>query len=430
MSVSIKRRQLLGAAAGLGVGAVTPAFAQLRIEISGVGANRIPLALQPLNGTEETGIDVMMVVSADLMRTGDFRLTDRGKEAALETSIRPDFSVWRQKEANVLATGSIVRLADGRWDVRYRLFDVVQGQQIDEWSAIAADSQLRMLAHRVADRIYDKLTGFGGLFTSRLAYVVQYAKDRYELIVADSDGANARPALRSSEPIISPVWSPDGSQLAYVSFEAKKPVVYVHTVATGQRRVLANFRGNNSAPAFSHDGSRLAVALSRDGYTQIFMINADGSGVERFSKSLAIDTEPVFSPDGQWLYFTSDRGGSPQIYRQPLAGGPAHRVTFNGNYAVSPAINPQGMELSYVTRINGRFCVAIMELETGQERILTGNAFDESPCFSPNGRVICYASERNGKGVLGTVSTDGAISAWLTASSGDIREPTWSPLLI
>ena len=159
------------------------------------------------------------------------------------------------------------------------------------------------------------------------------------------------------------------------------------------------------------------------------MINTDGSGVQRFSKSLAIDTEPVFSPDGQYLYFTSDRGGSPQIYRQPLAGGSAQRVTFNGNYAVSPALNPQGTEISYVTRSNGRFRIAIMDLQTGQERILTGNEFDESPCFSPNGRIICYASERNKKGVLGTVSTDGAVSAWLTASAGDIREPTWGPLL-
>ena len=428
--VSFSRRRLVAAGLAAGSLAALPAWAQLRIEITGVGANRIPLALERFNGTAETGIDLMQVVGADLARTGAFNLIKDGtSQASLTTSVQPQFSVWAEKKANVLASGSLVKLADGRWDIRFRLFDVVAGSQIDEWFVMADNRQLRMVSHRIADRIYDKLTGLGGLFASRLAYVVQHSPQSYELIVADSDGANALPALRSKEPIISPAWSPDGKQLAYVSFEARKPIVYVHTVATGRRRAVANFRGNNSAPAFSHDGKRLAVALSREGATQIFLINTDGSGVQRFSRSLAIDTEPVFSPDGRYLYFTSDRGGSPQIYRQPLEGGSAQRVTFNGNYAVSAAINPQGTQLSYITRVGGRFRVAIMDLQTGQERILTGNEFDESPCFSPNGRIICYASERGRKGVLATVSTDGAVSAWLTAASGDIREPTWGPLL-
>ena len=428
--VSFSRRRLVAAGLAAGSLAALPAWAQLRIEITGVGANRIPLALERFNGTAETGIDLMQVVGADLARTGAFNIIKDGtSQASLTTSVQPQFSVWAEKKANVLASGSLVKLADGRWDIRFRLFDVVAGSQIDEWFVMADNRQLRMVSHRIADRIYDKLTGLGGLFASRLAYVVQHSPQSYELIVADSDGANALPALRSKEPIISPAWSPDGKQLAYVSFEARKPIVYVHTVATGCRRAVANFRGNNSAPAFSHDGKRLAVALSREGSTQIFLINTDGSGVQRFSRSLAIDTEPVFSPDGRYLYFTSDRGGSPQIYRQPLEGGSAQRVTFNGNYAVSAAINPQGTQLSYITRVGGRFRVAIMDLQTGQERILTGNEFDESPCFSPNGRIICYASERGRKGVLATVSTDGAVSAWLTAASGDIREPTWGPLL-
>ena len=326
-------------------------------------------------------------------------------------------------------TGSLDKLADGRWEVRFYLYDVVQESTVDEWVAAASEQNLRMLAHRIADRIYEKLTGMGGLFCSRLAYVVQHSAQSYELIVADSDGANPAPALRSREPIISPAWSPDGRHLAYVSFEAKKPVVYVHTVATGRRRVVANFRGNNSAPAFSPDGQHLAVALSRDGYTQIFMIKTDGSGVNRFSRSLAIDTEPVFSPDGQWLYFVSDRGGSPQIYRQAISGGQAERVTFGADYAVSPTLSPDGAQLCYVTRVDGRYRVAVMELATGQEKILTGNDFDESPSFAPNGRMIVFASERGRKGVLGTVSIDGSVSAWLSTATGDIREPTWGPLL-
>lgn len=195
--------------------------------------------------------------------------------------------------------------------------------------------------------------------------------------------------------------------------------------------MLANFRGNNSAPAFSPDGKKVALALSRDGFTQIFMINTDGTGVSRFSHSYAIDTEPVFSPDGKYIYFTSDRGGSAQIYRQALEGGtPAERVTFGADYAVSPALNPDGTVLTYVTRVAGRFRVTAMDLASGQEMILTNNAADESPCFSPNGQMIVYATERAKRGVLATVSTDGAVHAWLTGPAGDIREPTWGPLIV
>lgn len=430
MAVNFDRRTLLKAfGAGAGLGMIPNALAQLRIEISGVGANQIPIALQTLNGSNAVNFDLMRIVAADLSRTGDFRLVEATSEPTIEESINPDYAMWRAKEVNVVATGSIERLADERWEVRCRLFDAVQGAMIDEWVGTSSQRRIRLTAHRIADRIYSKLTGMGALFCSRLAYVVERAPNNYELIVADSDGANALPALKSREPIISPAWSPDGKLLAYVSFEAKKPVVYVHEVATGQRRVVANFRGNNSAPAFSPDGTRLAVALSRDGYTQIFLINTDGSGVQRFSRSLAIDTEPVFSPDGKYLYFTSDRGGSPQIYRQALSSGQAQRVTFNGNYAVSPVLDRTGELLAYITRTDGHYRVCIMELATGQEMVLTNNQYDESPCFSPNGRMIVYASERNRKGVLATVSVDGTVSSWLTSANGDIREPTWGPLL-
>lgn len=432
MTFRLERRSLLSAAASAALlGPAAAVNAQLRIEITGVGANQIPLAYAPMNGAAETGIDPMRVVAADLSRTGAFRIIVGEAEATLEESVRPNLEFWRGKEAAMLATGSIIRLADGTWDIRYRLFDTVQNAEVDRGQWITDNRQLRMTAHRIADRIYTKLTGLGALFASRLAYVAEYSKKSFELIVADSDGANALPALKSREPIISPAWSPDGKQLAYVSFEAQKPVVYIHTVATGRRRVLANFWGNNSAPAFSPDGKKVALALSRDGFTQIFMINTDGTGVSRFSHSYAIDTEPVFSPDGKYIYFTSDRGGSAQIYRQALEGGtPAERVTFGADYAVSPALNPDGTVLTYVTRVAGRFRVTAMDLASGQEMILTNNAADESPCFSPNGQMIVYATERAKRGVLATVSTDGAVHAWLTGPAGDIREPTWGPLIV
>lgn len=267
------------------------------------------------------------------------------------------------------------------------------------------------------------------MFASRLVYVAQLARNRYELVISDSDGANPRAALQSHEPIISPVWSPDGRKVAYVSFEDRKPIIYVQEPATGARHAICAFRGNNSAPAFSADGSMLAVALSRDGLTQIYLMNANGTGLRRFTKSYGIDTEPCFSQDRQWVYFTSDRGGAPQIYRQPLSGGPAERVTFGSSYAISPAISSDGRYLSYISRIDGRFRTAVMDLTTGQNTLVTTTDRDESPSFAPNGRFLVYATEVNGRGVLGTASVDGRLSTRLTGQ-GDIREPCWGPILL
>ena len=427
----VSRRGLIAGTVALGALSVAPrAFSQLQIRIMGVGANCLPIGLQPMNGSTETGIDIFSVVGTDLERTGAFRLIHTSQEATLEEALRPNLHVWQELGANVMATGSIVQTVDGRFDVRYRLFDCAkESEALDEATFVVSSSQLRLCAHRIADRIYDKLTGNGAMFASRLAYVVQYDANHYELIVADSDGANPKAALKSTEAIISPAWSPDGKQLAYVSFEESKPVVYVHTVATGQRRLVANFRGNNSAPAFSPDGKTIAVALSRDGFTQIYLINSDGTNVRRLTRSFAIDTEPVFSPDGKAIYFTSDRGGTPQVYRQNLETGEANRMTFNADYAVSPALDPTGTQLAYVTRIDSRYRIACMNLATGEELILSKTDLDESPCFSPNGRMIVYASEENRRGVLATVSVDGTTSTRLMGPTGDIREPTWSPLI-
>lgn len=425
-----RRTVLAAAAAASGLAAVPAANAQLQIEITGVGANQTPIALVPMTGSSATQIDPMQIVASDLSRTGAFRTEEAPDELSFEDSLRPDLQAWSKDGVALVATGSVAQAVDGRWDIRYRLFDTTKGlEPIDEASYLATTSQLRMVAHRIADRIYDCVTGFGAMFASRIAYVVEHNKKSYELIVADSDGANARAALKSTEPIISPAWSPDGQELAYVSFEMHKPVVYVHTVATGKRRTLANFWGNNSAPAFSPDGNQVALALSRDGFTQIFIINTDGSGVRRFSRSLAIDTEPVYSIDGKFMYFTSDRGGTPQIYRQPIDGDHAVRVTFASDYAVSPSVNPAGTHLTYVTRLDGRYRVAVLDIASGQETVVSKTDRDESPCFSPNGRMIVYASERAGKGLLATVSVDGTVSAWLTGPKADIREPTWGPLI-
>ncbi|HBC69462.1 MAG TPA: Tol-Pal system protein TolB [Sutterella sp.] len=431
MQTVFSRRKLL--AAGVGAAALgalpTVALSQLRIEITGVGANQIPVALMPMAGSAASGIDLMQIVAADFGRTGEFRLIQGEAEASAEDWAKPNVAPWAARGASVLATGAIDRKSQDEWEIVYKLFDAAGGTLLDESHFLSTDVQLRMTAHRIADRIYDKLTGLGGLFTSRIAYVNERAQNQFELVIADSDGANARTALRSSEPIISPAWSPDGKQVAYVSFENKKPVVYVHTLATGKRRVVANFRGNNSAPAFSPDGAKLAVALSRDGMTQIFLINADGTGVKRFSRSLAIDTEPCFSVDGKYIYFTSDRGGSPQIYRQMVGSDQAERVTFDSGYAVSPSIDAKGTNLAYVSRDSGRYRVSVMDLQSGEHMLVSRTDFDESPSFSPNGRMIIYATERDKRGVLATASVDGTVHAMLSGPAGDIREPTWGPLI-
>ena len=426
---SLSRRTLLGAGIAAGALSACPAFADLRIEITGVGANQIPIAIQPFQGASAAPTDPAEVIAADLERSGAFRRISVTQEASAENLEKPEgLAAAGKAGAAVYVVGAVQALSDGRWDVRCLFYDAVSGEQLDSIGVSAGKDLLRMAAHRCADRIYTRLTGEGAMFASQIAYVAQLAKRRYELIIADSDGGVPRTALQSPEPIISPTWSPDGRQLAYVSFEERKPIVYVHELSTGRRRKVANFRGNNSAPAWSPDGRELAVALSRDGLTQIYRINADGSGLKRFTQSYGIDTEPVYSKDGRWIYFTSDRGGTPQIYRQPVAGGAAERVTFGSSYAISPDISPDGMRMAYVSRIDAEYRLAVMDLSTGQDMLVTNTNRDESPSFAPNGRFLVYATEVSGRGVLGTCSADSRLTTRLYGE-GDIREPAWGPIL-
>ena len=401
------------------------AWAQFRVEVTGVGLTQVPLAVAAFKGEDTSPQKISAIVLADLERSGQFRVIDAGGTPLDELS-RPDLSQWRQRNADALVVGSVSRLADGRFDVRARLWDVVGGQMRGEFKEVVVASDLRLSAHRLADQIYEKLTGDKGVFATRISYVTQSAS-RYTLWVADSDGEGAQAALASPEPIISPSWSPTGSQLAYVSFESKKPVIYVHELATGKRRVVANFKGSNSAPTWSPDGRSLVVTLSRDGGSQLFQVDAQGGEPRRLTQSNGIDTEPAFSPDGRQIYFVSDRGGSPQIYRMPAVGGNAERVTFSGTYNISPTVSPDGRWLAYVSRNGGQFKLHMMDLASGQVNGISDTVSDEKPSFAPNSKLVVYATQVQGREALMTTTLDGKIKARLAGQGGDIREPDWGP---
>ena len=404
--------------------AVPMAQAQFRVEISGVGAAQVPIAIARFRDEDRTPQVLSAIVRADLERSGLFRGVDApGVQDELRT---PAMTEWRTRAADALVGGSVTKLADGRFDVRFKLWDVVKGSELGGQSTVVDPADLRLAAHRIADYVHEKLTGQKGVFSTRIAYVTKVGS-RFTLRIADADGEGGQVALVSPEPIISPAWSPDGRELAYVSFESQKAVVYVQDASSGKRRAVANFRGSNSAPAWSPDGQTLAVTLSRDGGSQLYLMGRNGDNVRRLTQSIGIDTEPVFAPDGRSVYFVSDRGGGPQIYRTSLNGAAVERITFTGSYNISPAISPDGRLLAYISRQGGGFKLYVQDLSGGTPQALSDTSDDESPSFAPNGRLIIYASRSLGRDVLMTTTIDGKIRARLVSSNADVREPVWGP---
>jgi TolB protein len=415
------KKFLLSCALGL---IALQAQAQFRVEVSGVGLTQIPVAVAGFRGDEQSPQKISAIVQADLERSGQFKQVEAAY--GLDETSRPELNAIRQRGADALVAGSVTRLADGRYDVRFRLWDTVRNQDLGGQSHAVPAGDLRLTAHRIADFIYERLTGDKGNFSTRLTYVTK-AGSNYRLWVADADGENAQPAFSSQEPIISPAWAPNGNQLAYVSFESRKPVVYVQDLDTGKRRLVASFKGSNSAPAWSPDGTSLALTLSRDGGSQLFVMDARGGEPKRLLQSQAIDTEPTYAPDGRTVFFVSDRGGSPQIYKVAASGGAPERVTFSGNYNISPSVSPDGKWLAYISRVGGAFKLHVMELASGVTAAITDTTADESPSFSPNSRLVIYATLLQGKEALMTSTLDGRIKARLAGQSGDIREPGWGP---
>ena len=422
--MSMNRRSCL---ASLVAAPAWPAFAQFRVEVSGVGMTQLPISLAAFRGEDRSPEKISNIVLADLERSGLFRAVPP-LAVPMDETTRPDFSALRQKGADSLVAGSVTLLADGRFDVRFRLWDLVRAQDAGGQSYSVVRGDLRLVAHRIADFVYEKLLGERGIFSTRIVYVTR-TPARYNLWVADADGENAQSALASPESIISAAWSPRGDQLAYVSFESRKPVIYVHDIASGRRQLRASFRGSNSAPAWSPDGNTLAVTLSRDGGSQIYALEGASNDPKRLTQSSGIDTEPAYAADGKSLFFVSDRGGAPQVYRMPAQGGAAERVTFSGTYNISPSPSPDGRWLAYISRVNGSFKLHVMELSSGTTQAITDTTSDESPSFAPNSRVIVYASVQQGREALMTTTLDGRHKTRLAGQGGDIREPDWGPFL-
>ncbi len=411
------------------------AAAALKIEITQGVEGAVPVAVVPFKWkgpTPRPPEDVSAIVRNDLVRSGRF-----DPLPAKDLLARPDsdstihFPNWRLIGSDYLVVGNVDFLGGDQYRIRFRVYDVFKGQQLDGYRMTVSGKRLRRAAHHASDIIYKLLTGEPGAFNTEIAYVTaQGAGDqrKYTLWVADSDGYNAQALLNSHEPILSPAWSPDGKRLAYASLEDRgHQVVYVQTVATGQRQRVSAHPGLNGAPAWSPDGRRLALSLSKDGNPEIYVLDLASKRLRRLTRHWAIDTEPAWTPDGKAIVFTSDRGGSPQIYRVSLAGGRAERLTFEGGYNARAEVSPDGRQIAMIHRTQGRFRVAVLDLESGELRILTDGMLDESPSFAPNGSMIIYATNSGSHGVLAAVSVDGRVRQRLSVQEGDVREPAWSP---
>ncbi len=405
--------------------AALPAHAALNIEIIGAGEHQIPISVVPMAGEEKLPQPISAIVAADLVRSGMFRLVDTAGKIPHEPR-EINYADWTGTDA--LAIGSVEVSADGNVTVKFRLMDAVRQVELIGRALSQKRDQTRAIAHHISDLIFSQLTGNAGVFSTRIAYINKQGKN-YRLVVADSDGYGEQTVLSVNDTIMSPAWSPDGTQLAYVTFEQKHAVVFVQSLLTNQRKAIANFPGSNSAPAWSPDGKQLAVVLTRDGGSHIYLVGADGSDLRRLPYGGTIDTEPNFSPDGQHLLFTSDRGGSPQIYRMPLKGGKAERLTFEGGNAFSPRYSPDGKSFVYSYYTGGRFYVAMHDFETKQMQLLSEGGWEKKPSFAPNGKLILYSSETQGHGILATVSSDGRVKQKMFPQAGEIREPVWGPFL-
>jgi len=409
--------------------------AELVIEITGGSEAALPIAVVPFgNEGQPANEDVSSIIRNDLARSGRFApLPQSDLISTPHEKSEVNFKDWRLLRSEGLLIGKVSSVDGQTYQVQFQLFDVYKSQQLVGKRYQVPVSGLRHVAHQISDQVYQALTGEQGVFSTRLAFVSVLknadGSKRYALQVSDADGANPRTVLQSTQPILSPSWSPEGERLSYVSFENGRAEIFTQAMRSGKRTSVASFDGINSAPSWSPDGKKLAMTLSKNGNAEIYVMDIATKTLSRVThSSQAIDTEAVWMPNSRELVFTSDRGGRPQIYKVPVEGGRAERLTYEGLYNASPDISPDGRYLTMVHGQKGRFYIAVQDLKSGALQVLTEAGRDESPSFAPNGRMILYATEQKGKGVLAAVSIDGSIHQRLGDTGIDVREPAWSPI--
>ncbi len=409
--------------------------APLTIRITEGAQGALPIAVVPFawtGGGQGPSQDIAEIIRADLARSGLFRpMPVEDMLARPKDGKEVSYKDWRVLKMDNLVVGQVQSRGSGQYQVKFQLFDVFKQEQLAGYNVPTNERDLRATAHHIADIIYEKITGRRGAFSTKVAYVTSVGtrdgKEKVVLQVADADGYNPQTIVTSTEPLMSPSWSPDGRELAYVSFEGRKASIFVQGVYTGKRQKIASYRGINGAPSWSPDGKKLALTLSKDGNPDIYVLNLQNKSLLRLTKHYGIDTEPTWSPDGKYVAFTSSRGGQPQIYKVPAFGGKVQRVTYKGKYNARATYSPDGKILAMVNRKAGSFRIALMDLATGSMRILSHGRLDESPSFAPNGDMVIYATKVRGKGELAAVSVDGSVKQKLALQVGDVREPSWSP---